>query len=138
PAQSYRYGGDNPPPPVHELATAIDFAHEVLHVYHYNPGYEHAPGWVVSTDRGEHTVRYTIDLGGEPSGLTSYLLLHADTSQSDQTFGFSTELNGGYQAEFRVRQYYSGEGQEYYVLRNWAAVSGSDRQEFTVSVDKGA
>lgn len=54
-------------------------------MYHYNdPGYP-----IATTEVVDGSVHYPIDLSGEPSGVSAYMHIHADTNQTTQEMGFN-------------------------------------------------
>lgn len=129
-------GGSPAPIAVSNLPMAAKFAKEKLYVYHYVSAVEHPGGWVVKADSADNSVAFSIDLSHEPSGLTACLLLHADTAQETQQFGFDFTTNGAYRLDVRVRQYDSAATEEYHELMGWTAVTTGGHQQYTISTDK--
>lgn len=136
---AYRYEGDPPPPRVNQLPLAEAFEYEKLYVFHYAAAEEHPDGRVVPTDIEENDIAYRVDLTGEPSGVTAYFNLHADTTQADQDFYFGTELADEAELQMRVRQYNNGSNDAtYYDAVEWTNITTSGQQHFSLHVDKSA
>jgi RHS repeat-associated protein len=139
-SMAYSYTTGNPSPlPVHQLPKAASFGSEGLHLYHYNDPASHPESWVVAvhTSQIDSTVQYEIDLSDEPSGITAYMQLHMDTSQTDQLFEWDMEIEEDCEVQVRVRQYADSTTDEYYELVGWGDVN-SGPQTLYVGVDKTA
>jgi len=87
----------------------------------------------------ENSLSYDIDLSGEPSGISAYMVLPADTTQESQNLGLMVErLCSECAIAARVRQYYGGNREDFYDLLDWTSLSVSVDNELTISVDKPA
>ncbi|WP_192347928.1 hypothetical protein [Algoriphagus sp. Y33] len=132
----HRNGGISTPP-VHQLPVALVAADEKPYVYHYNDASTHPNGEVITGQTVEGNAEYTISLSEEPSGgVTTYFQVHADTNQTDQEIGFDLTLPGDCYVDMRVRQYYTGTGEEYYDAVTWTQVDMSGAQQVLVPIDK--
>ena len=132
--------GQPVPPSVGSLPLAADFASEVLYLYHYVPAAQHPGGWAAKSSAApEGGLIYELELSGEPSGITSFLHLHMDTSVQTQQFSFGLDLgrnaSGNPSAQVRVRQYYSDSTEQYRELVQWRSVTNNGAS-LLVPVDK--
>ncbi len=123
--------------PVHDLEKMSSFGLEKLHLYHYNDPNTHPNGQLVTggTSSGGYG-EFAINLDGEPSGgVSTYLQLHMDATQTSQELGFEIDLPAGVYAQARIRQY-TGSGDEYYESVEWSTIETSGPQEIHVPVDE--
>ncbi|WP_192347925.1 RHS repeat domain-containing protein [Algoriphagus sp. Y33] len=133
---AYKNGGISTPP-VHQLPVALVAADEKPYVYHYNDASTHPNGEVITGQTVEGNAEYTISLSEEPSGgVTTYFQVHADTNQTEQEIGFDLTLPVDCYVDMRVRQYYTGTGEEYYDAVTWTQVDMSGAQQVLVPIDK--
>ncbi len=136
--QQYRWGATGTPT-VGKLPKAASFADETIAVYYYNPLSMHTNGTVLTIDSTETgQPRYIIDQENEPTGMTAFMQIHADTNQAQQQFGFTLNLNPMTSAQWRVRQYTDSNGEAYEDAVPWMAVAGSGPQVAWIPINKNA
>lgn len=122
-----------------KLQKASNFSNSQLFVYHYNPLSMHTNGRIgVADTTSEGEMRYTIDQDNEPSGLTMFMQIHADTNQENQEFGFTLQLNDSTTAEWCVRQYSDSTGESYSNAVSWQSVTNSGIQSVQIPINKAA
>jgi len=135
----YQLGGSPAPPLVGNLTAVSNFAQSNLYLYNYLKASDKESGYVIKTNETENSLSYDIDLSGEPSGISAYMVLPADTTQESQNLGLMVErLCSECAIAARVRQYYGGNREDFYDLLDWTSLSVNVDNELTISVDKAA